>query len=804
MLRNYLAAALRNLARNRLYAAINILGLAVAFSAVILIALYVRHERSYDRFLPGHSDVYRISAATVGGGTAANATDDLRGPIAADLRAYFPQITHIAELRNTFGNVSLRRGNVESLEPAFTWADPEIFDVMPFPVAAGDARAALAQPDGLVMTRRMARKYFGKDTPIGETIEVDRARTLRVMAVLEDLPSNTHLSMEVFGSTLALPPLQPGFVYRAYVYLRLAPGTSPDALRAALPDFIDRDIGAPVTAGKRSNSLELQLAPLADIHLRPTGALNMKSGGDPRLLNAITLVGGLILLVAVINFVNLTTARAAQRGVEIGIRKAVGAHRSDILQQFVGEALVQTFLAVLVAIALAELLLPRLNAFAGTAIRFDYLDPAVFAGLLALTGGIGVLAGFYPALVASLFGPAAVLKGAGSQAPGSGWLRQWLVLAQFGILIGLVLATAIVQMQTRFGLLQGLRFDQDQLLTINVPASQCERSAFTDAVRALPGVLGAACDNDLLGNYGTQQYRGPDGRDVTLQNSSIGPGLFELMGLKPVAGRFHERNRTGDEFPWNPSDVDLARSYPTVINETAARLLGFDDPAAAIGRSFSSLTNVRPGVRRQIIGVVPDFARDSVRIPIAPVLYDNSGGYRLEVKLRRERVPETLAAIDDLWKQHSPLPAPISRRFHEEYVQELYGDLTRQGQLFSLFSVLTLVLAGVGLFGLASFIAERRTMEIGLRKALGATTGDVLRLLLWQFRRPLLWANLVAWPVAGYLMQRWLAGFAYRIDLPLWLFPAAALAVLLVALATVSAHALAVARAKPVAALRCE
>ncbi|HTY50252.1 MAG TPA: ABC transporter permease, partial [Steroidobacteraceae bacterium] len=294
MFRNYLAAALRNLARNRLLAAINIAGLAVGFAAVILIALYVHHERSFEHFLPGYQDIYRLSAASRTLGATANATDDLRGPIAAQLRLAFPQIRHIAELRNTFGVTSLRHGDIEYLEPAFTWADPEVFEVLPFHALAGDLRTALARPDGLVLTRRMARKYFGTDLPLGQILEVNRQYRVRVTAVIEDLPSTTHLRTEVFGSTLALPPLPSGYVYRTYLYLRLAPGASPETLRAALPAFIDSTQPA-TAAGKPSSLFELQLVPIADIHLRTPGALAMKPAGDPQLLRALAIVGVLIL-----------------------------------------------------------------------------------------------------------------------------------------------------------------------------------------------------------------------------------------------------------------------------------------------------------------------------------------------------------------------------------------------------------------------------------------------------------------------------------------------------------------------------
>ena len=799
MLRNYLAAALRNLARNRLYAAINVAGLSIGFAAVLLIGLFVRHETTFDRFIPGYERIYRISSAVNFAGNGSTAQEDVRDSIPVEMKNDFPQIQSIARIRRPFQGVSVRHGDVEAIEQRFYFADPNFFEVMPLPAHAGDLKTALDRPDGLVITRKMARLYFGSDNPIGETLEVERQRTLTVTAVLEDLPSNTHLNTEMIASNKRKGGADPGPGPRTYAYLRLKPGVSADEMRRLLVDFVDRHSPQPPT-GKASDAFSIPLVPVGEIHLRPPGTFTMTPAGEPRTIRAIAVTGALILLLAIINFVNLKTARAARRAVEVGVRKVCGARRADLMVQFMGESLIYATFAMLVAMALVELLLlPRLNALLDRSIVFDYWQLPMLVSILALVLLVGTLAGVYPALVLSAFRPAAVLKGSGAPVPGSGKVRQMLVVVQFAILIGLMLATAIVYRQTAFGLQQGLRFDKDQLLA--VATGHCEKTSFRTAVENLPGVRGSACSTDILNNFGAGQFFGPDGREVPLQFSQVGAGMFELLGLEPVAGRFFVRDRPDDAAPgrrpYPPGVV-----YRAVINQAASRLLGFASPAEAIGKTFS----VPAGERHEIIGVVPDFSRDTVRSSIEPMFYENSPEIfsQLNVKLHGASVPETLRAIDGLWNRQAGSSRPIDRRFFDEYVQDLYSGLIRQSAIFTGFSTVALLLAGLGLFGLAGFTVERRTKEIGIRKAMGAEAVDVTRLLLWQFAKPVLWANLIAWPVGGYIMYRWLLGFAYRIDLEPWLFVLASVVALLIAMLTVSTHSLLVARANPVAALRYE
>ena len=798
MFRNYLAAALRNVARNRLYAVINVVGLGVGFAAAILVALYVHHELNFEDFIPGYQRIYRISMAQTAPDAGSNSVEDFRAPLAAQLKLQFPQIEAITRLSNTFGGKNLRRGNVETLEDRFYWADPNIFDVLPLPAIAGDLKTALERPDGLVLTRRMARKYFGRDLPLGETIQIDRHITMQVTAVLADLPSNTHLNTEVIASAKSIPDPNGMNAYRAYTYLRLAPGASADTLRHGIQGFVDQ-LAAKFNIADKRLTFSMPLVPIAAIHLREPGAFAMTPAGDPRALRAIAVVGVLILAIASINFVNLMTARAARRATEVGVRKVAGGRRRDLLMQFMGEALLYAALGMLAAVAAVELvLLPRLNTLLDRNIGFDYWHWPLLGKLIAAVLVVGLLAGLYPAMVLSAYRPTAVLAGGKLPASGSGRLRQLLVIVQFAILIGLAAATGIIYRQTIFGLQQGLRFDKEQLLAIQMPLGDCEAAALRTEIDRLPGVRASACSMDFLNNFGTATYRAPDGRMATLQNSQVGAGLFELLGLKPLAGRFFLAEREMDRLPAPRNEV-ATTAYHVVVNETAARQLGFANPQDAIGKVFTGSAE-----RREIIGVVPDFSRDSVRHSIDPVFFEYSAGWfsQLNVRLVGQHAPQTLQQIDRLWSQQPNVTGPISRSFFDQYLQNLYSELKRQSGIFTVFALVALFLAALGLFGLSAFAAERRTREIGVRKALGADTGNILRLLLWQFARPVLWATLLAWPVTAWLMHRWLQGFAYRTELSAWVFIASAVAAVAIALLTVTGHSVLVARAKPVAALR--
>ena len=810
MLQNYVVAALRNLARNRLYAAISVGGLAVAFAAAILIAIFVGDEFSYDRWIPGAKDVYRVSTNGKLSNGPPQVTDTSPPDVAGWMKLDFPQIVAVARLYRDPHPV--RHGQVEAVEQLL-WADPEFFAVLPLPTVAGDLKTALARPDSVVLTRTLARKYFGVDNPIGQILLLDRRYPLRVTAVLKDLPSNTHLRLTIVASGKApfsqLARLDAmssdGRVkpWSAHTYFRLAPGQSAQPIIDRMPAFVDAHM--PGYASQKGLGLTMPIVPIVAIHFSPRALVAMAPRGDLVATFSMAGIGVLILLMASINFINLMTARASRRAVEVGVRKLVGASRRALMVQFIGEAMIYVALGALTALGLAELLLPALNAALGRSMTVDYA--AGLPAIVALVLLIGVLAGAYPALVLSGFRPAAVLKGGVIQGGGSAILRQGLVALQFAVLIGLIVATTVIWRQTAFATKQSLRLDSDQMLLVFAP---CVPDAFKTEIAALPGVAGAACSMmaPLYNSFATGADL-PQGRRVTLFSNEIGFDFFELYGLKPLAGRFFSRAYGGDAT--SVADDQPSRPEAVVINETAMRDLGFARPGDAVGKRFAwthiktmdgVFFSVHPAY---IIGVVEDFPMGSIRGRIEPTAFyvEPDQQTLINVKLKGRDIPETMTALGGLWSRFGH-PGQLNSQFLDQVVQNRYRDVTQQGQLFTVFAGIAVFIACLGLFGLAAFATESRTKEVGIRKTMGATPWDILRLFLWEFSLPVLWANLIAWPVAFLVMTRWLHGFAYRIDLTVWPFLLAALAAMVIAWLTVLAQALTVARGKPAGALRYE
>lgn len=811
MLRNYLAAALRNLSRNRLHAGINIIGLAIGFTVAILVGLYVRDELGYDRFIEGHRDVYRLTAVHWRDGKSE--TEDALSPdIASWLATNAPDVLAVARIAGA--DFTLRRGDVESSEKGF-WADAEIFRVLPLRTLAGELDSALARPDGIVLTRSTARKYFGRDAPLGETLEVGGSNPMTVTAVIEDLPPDSHLSPSLFASSRApfsrlaqLDAVPAGAqTFKpvvAYTYLRLKAGG-----RVSLQAIPDTECEG---SDEQSCITAFRLQPLSQIHLHsnPPPDTWMRPPGSVTATQAILAIGGLVVFVASVNFVNLMTARAARRALEVGVRKASGATRRDLVLQFVGESLIHAVLAALLAMALVELLLPGFNAFLDRGIRFDYWsDPRLGAALAGLTLLVGSLAGFYPAFVLSAFRPVGVLRTAAATAAGSSGVRQALVTVQFAILTGLMLATHVIGAQAAYSIRKTLRMEQDTVLLLSTGQGGCDLS-LKERIEALPGVSRAACTLNLpLGGNGIAlPVARPDGVEVDLRQCGVDFDYFDIYGIRPLAGRVFSRRLGADAAP---AERDAPAQIRVVLNETAVRDFGFASPQAAVEhaipfvRLLSLNGDVSPIGRAEVIGVVPDFPTGSIRRVIRPTafLIDYAVSTGMSLRLSGHDVPQTLRDIDRLWKATGHAGS-LQPRFFDEAVQQTYLDVTRQERMLAASCAAALFIACLGLFGLSAFTAERRTREVGLRKALGAGSGDITRLLLRQFAMPAVWAAAIAWPAGYYLLERWLQGFAYRIALSAWMFLGATALALAIAWLTVLGHTLRVARGKPAMALRHE
>jgi putative ABC transport system permease protein len=822
MFGNYLVTALRNLERNRLYAAITVFGLAAAFAVAILIGQFVRNELTYDHWLPGYQRVYELTGTFGFPGQPPRTSPVVQTSVAAQVRTALPGAEAVARLMTSAPSLRRTPADAGVPEPTVAWADPDIFKVFPLPALAGNLDTALEQPDTAAITRAMARKYFGKDLPVGETLQVQVAvpslpivvpgapapasqpwRTVRITAVLKDLPSNTNIATQIFissrsaFSTLAAQDSGPttGFLLNAQTFVRLKPQAKAADLERAL-EVISRP------TAKDFFPMTVHALPLGEVHLAPLGESGPggKPAGSRSVAYGLAGVGALIVLVAAINFVTLLTARAARRGVEVGVRKAVGAKRGDLMVQFIGETLVQVAFAAVIAGALAEALFKPVGAMIQRDLALDFVhDPVLLVGVTGSALVIGLLASIYPALVLSSFRPAAVLKGE-VQASGSPLARASLVVVQFAILVGLIVTTTTVYRQTQYALTRSLGdADTRLMLSVNTPCT-----AFPQEVRKLPGVAGAACSSIVAlntpGAVMAFAYRKPGGGVQEFETNPVDFGFFELYGVHPIAGRLFSRNYGRDSATTDPKN---GVPSTVVINQAAVRALGYPNPKAAIGKPMRIGT--KPGApASEIIGVVPD-APKTVRAAVLPTIYSVSSEQLNTVSIRMtgQDTPATMAAIAAAWKRVNG-----DRRLVEQspyqYRQTLYLDLIIQRLTVGVGAGLAVLIACLGLFALSAYTTEVRTKEIGVRKVMGADTWQVVALLLWQFTLPVLAATAIAIPIGFLFMRWWLTGFVYHVPLSAWTFVLAAVAAVVIAWLTVSWQSFAVARARPAGALRYE
>ncbi len=812
MLRHYVATALRNVARTKLYAAISVTGLAIGFAAATLIGLYVHDELSYDRWLPNHERIYQVSA---GGGNA-----QLTGVAPSDLGNWlvsdYPQLEAVTRLFADPAFLVDAENADHRFNELITWADRSTFDVFQFPVLAGALQGALDRPDSLVLTRTVAEKYFGAAAAaVGKTLLYRGEQPMVVTAVLEDLPSNTSLAFGVLAAAHA--PFSPaaeqeraplvvfgGKLWNSITYLLVKRGEPIAPLRESIVTITDRHAPTPGER-KASERWPLGVRPLAALHLS-SGMATEPAGEKYGAVYTVAAIGLLILLIASINFVNILTAVGVRRALEVGVRKALGAQRGDLFTQFMCESFLYVAIGAAAGLGVAAVLLRPLNAFLLRTIDFSmFLDWRVAAASVTFLVAVALLAGVYPAVVLSSFRPAVVTKG-GRAGGGAPLVRQALVVLQFSFLIALLIATTVTYRQMRLGVSESLRFTTDPVVVLQGGCND----TLKDAMLRAPGVRAAACAMlipQLGWGMASPMQRG-DRPGVGTHNLPVDFGYFELYGMELAAGRLFSKELGTDA---SPSDNVWRTPESVVLNETAARALGFGSAQEAVGQTvnfrhlFRLPATFTPQHDATIIGVLRDFQVGQVRDAIPPAaFYVDPGNFRvLSLKLDGRATPEALAAIDRIWSEYAG-PAPASRTFFDQSIENMYTDLRRQTTLFTVFAGIAVLIAVLGLVGLSAHAAASRTKEIGIRKTLGGGRWAITRLLLWQFSRPVLMANVIAWPVAFWAMSEWLQGFARRVELDWWMFVGAAAVTFVVAVAAVLVHTWGMAGTRPVAALRYE
>lgn len=781
-LRHLLVAGWRAALAARALSLIALLGLAVGLTAAILMLIVVRGAFQQNGFVP-HRDRTYLAVSMLAGPDGApmpnEATSGLAAPLVAGNVTAIEAWSRLAE-----EEVSIRRGATERKETIY-WADPSMADVLPRPVVFGDLAAALARPDGMAMTASAARRWFGRDNALGLTFNV-AGKAMTVGAILADLTHDIFVSARnaasVQGRTKATPG---GFAIDSRTYVRLRSDATANGVEQQMRPFVDTLL-PPMMKG----AYHMRLARLDRLSLDP----DLHPGARDRLLTG-TLIAALVLFIALANTVNLALARAGRRRKEIGVRMAAGAAQGQIAAQFLSEAVAATFVAAVLAIAASEWLLGPLNAFLDTTTTINYArSPALIVGILVAALFIGLAAGLYPALVVSRLSPSTLLRPGARTDDGGTRLRSALATLQFAVLIGLLIATGIVYQQRHFAMVEGTRADIAHVLTVTAPCP----AGFVAEVARLPGVEGASCSGAELVSGDTFAFVDLGGRRVPTNLVATLPSLFRLYGIVPIAGSLAGLPALGEE-----------RVRRIVVNKSAVESFGFGTPAAAVGKAVPVPSfDAAPNQRAIIVAVVPDFQFTSVEKAAKPTIYvdaphppERSG--LVSIRLSGRHIPEALEAIDRTWRATGHGEA-IERRFLQDRIEELYRDLRRSTQLFGGFALLAVLLGAVGMVGIAIATTDRRTKEIGIRKAMGAGDGQIAALLLRQLTRPALVANLIAWPLTWLGMRRWLDGYAYHIVMPLWLFPAAGAVALLVAIASIGSQALAAARRPPIVSLRSE
>jgi ABC-type antimicrobial peptide transport system permease subunit len=786
MLKNYFKIATRNISRNKIYSFINVAGLAIGMACFILIMLWVQDELSYERYNKNADRICRVIWDM--DGTQIFATP---GPFANWLKETVPGIQEVTRVNADSKKLQYKD---KGLDVTVRYIEPRFFDIFPSHFIKGDPKTALNDVGSVIITERVAQTLFGGEDAMGKTIiQANDPRPLVVTRVVKDIPRLTHEYLRKTDCFLSFALLRTSrdpdswyaqnADYKTYVLLNngVSYSTVSERMNVEFKTFLDKYNPA------LSSHIKFFLQPITEMHLYSDFKFENKEGNNQYVI-FFTLIAIFILFMACINFMNLATARSIKRTKEVGLRKVIGANRSQLIKQFLGESILISGIAFVLALAIVELFLPSFSNFTGKPLSIDFSNVEIFIGLICLLIFTGIISGSYPAIFLSSFTPVKILKGPAGVHSRTSLLRRLLVIGQFTISIVLIIGTIIIYQQLHYMKNKDLGFDKENLIYLETEDFGGKYETIKNELLQHPEVISVAASGDMLLNIGANNVADWEGMDKNAKWISF-PTLYvtedfaQTFKLRMAEGRFFSKDYPSDE----------AEAF--VINEAAVKAMHMQNP---IGKRLHA-----GGKEGKIVGVVKDFNFRSLRSEVEPLILSLYGYQHLYVRVKSGDIEKTIGMVEQIYHKQYP-EHQFTVHFFDEEIDKLYQSEGRMGNIFEYFSALAIFIACLGLFGLVSFVSENMTKEIGIRKVLGASVANVVSTLTKDFIVWTLLANIIAWPIAYFAINKWLQGFAYRIEASLWVFVLAGGLTLLIVLLTVCYQAIKAAMTNPVESLRYE
>ena len=809
MFKNYLKVALRNLWKNKVFSAINILGLSVGLAVCLLIVLYVVDELSYDKYNVNADRIYRLDSDISFNGTQFTSTTTPE-PLAPTLVKDYPQVEQMVRIIND-GDIQVKKGNQNIQNHNSAFADSTFFKVFTVPMIHGDPATALNEPNSIVIDETAAKRYFNSTDAVGKTLYVNNSANCKVTGVIKDLPRHSHFHFSF------IRPLRDSYrgnendwlSNNIQSYILVKPGVQrvfiQNSVDAVINKYLLKDLEAMVhTSAKdlqqQGNHFLYHVMPVTDIHLHSDKSYEFEANGNIPYVYIFSVIAVLILLVACVNFMNLSTARSANRAKEVGIRKVAGSLRSNLIIQFLTESVLLSFLSLALALLLSAFLLPLFNQLAGKQMQVSTLYSSwLLPVMVLLVFVVGCIAGSYPAFYLSSFQPVQVLKGTIAKGFKNSWLRSSLVVFQFCISIMLIVGTLVIYTQLNYIRNKKIGFNRDQVLVLhNTYSLGNQVKTFRQELLKIPGVENATATSSLP--TATSFSQNGWFRDATLDGKqiSIMTNFFVDENYIPTLGMSMSQGR-------NFSPAFLSDSAGLILNETAVKLLGLKEPLKeTLYRPSFMPGDDHKAIAYHIVGVVKDFNFSSMHDKVGPLVIQEAEDHgSIAVRISPKNIPSLIQQVESKWNSMTP-GQPFSYTFMDNDFNNIYNAEQRTGKLFITFAVFAIFIACLGLFGLVTYAAEQRTKEIGIRKVLGAKIGSIVAMLSKDFAKLVLIASVIAFPVAWWFMNRWLQSFAFRINISWWVFALAGLITITIAAITISFQAIKAAMANPVKSLRTE